>query len=89
MSLVAFSALCLIALLTCAAASAGLHNPNAIKFGPAAASASPDVLPPMDIGEQNLAIDTAQVSFITSSYGSLVVFFFLLVVHYVMLTLFC
>ncbi|MCI4384078.1 hypothetical protein PGIGA_G00034330 [Pangasianodon gigas] len=58
MALVAFSALC-ITLLTCAAASAVLHNSNAIKFGPAAATASPDVLP-VEGGEQNLAIDTAQ-----------------------------
>ncbi|XP_017338316.1 dickkopf-related protein 1b [Ictalurus punctatus] len=58
MSLVAFSALCLT-LLTCAAASAVLHKSNAIKFGPAAGTASPDVLP-VDDGEQNLAIDTAQ-----------------------------
>lgn len=70
MSLVAFSALCLLALLTGAAASAGLHNTNAIKFGPAAASASPDVLPPVEGGEQNLAIDTAQVSCITTNYSS-------------------
>lgn len=65
MSLVAFSALCLT-LLTCAAASAVLHKSNAIKFGPAAGTASPDVLP-VDDGEQNLAIDTAQVSRITTS----------------------
>ncbi|KAK2865954.1 hypothetical protein Q7C36_002010 [Tachysurus vachellii] len=58
MSFVAFSAWCLV-VLTCAAASAVLHNSNAIKFGPAAATASPDVLP-VDGGEQNLAIDTAQ-----------------------------
>lgn len=64
MSLVRVSALCL-ALLRCAFASAVLHNSNAIKFGTAAASASPDVLP-VDGGEQNLAIDTAQVSRITT-----------------------
>ncbi|KAF7705117.1 dickkopf-related protein 1b [Silurus meridionalis] len=58
MSLLAFSATC-FALLTCATASAVLHNTNAIKFGPAAASASPDVLP-LENGEQNLAIDSAQ-----------------------------
>ncbi|KAF5891997.1 dickkopf-related protein 1-like isoform X2, partial [Clarias magur] len=58
MSLVRLSAFCL-ALLRCAFASAVLHNSNAIKFGTAAASASPDVLP-VDGGEQNLAIDTAQ-----------------------------
>ncbi|TSK14545.1 Dickkopf-related protein 1 [Bagarius yarrelli] len=58
MSLVAFSAWCL-SFLTCAAASAVLHNSNAIKFGPAVVTASPDVLP-IIVGEQNLAIDTAQ-----------------------------
>lgn len=63
MSLVAFSAWCLT-LITSAAASAVLHNSNAIKFGPAAGTANPDVLP-VDGGEQNLAIDTAQVSCIS------------------------
>ncbi|KAK3560145.1 hypothetical protein QTP86_034700 [Hemibagrus guttatus] len=58
MPIVAFSAWCLT-LLTSAAASAVLHNSNAIKFGPAAGTAAPDVLP-VDGGEQNLAIDTAQ-----------------------------
>lgn len=73
--LAVFSASCLISLLTCAGASAGSHNANAIKFGPAAASASPDVLPQVDVGEQNLAIDTAQVSYITDQLRLL---FFLL-----------
>lgn len=64
MSLVVFSAWCLT-LLSCAAASAVLHNSNAIKFGTAASTVSPDVLP-VDVGEQNLAIDTAQVNYITT-----------------------
>ncbi|XP_062859535.1 dickkopf-related protein 1b [Trichomycterus rosablanca] len=57
MSTATFSCV-ILSLLACAAASAVLHNSNAIKSGPAAVSAAPDVLP-VEEGEQNLAIDTA------------------------------
>lgn len=71
MLLVAFPALCLTLLTCCAAASAVSRNSNAIKFSPAAATPSPDVQP-VDGGEQNLVIDTEQVSCIMTSYSSCV-----------------